>query len=46
MKQKKFVFILSIVIALGTLSSAALIAYTFHLKKTASLTAFISTEKF
>ncbi|MBO4731195.1 MAG: hypothetical protein J5597_00110 [Spirochaetaceae bacterium] len=46
MKQKKFVLILSIIIALGTLSSAALIAYTFHLKQSASLTAFISTENF
>ena len=43
--MKKFVLALCLIIGLGLASSCALAAYTWHLYKTSSLTAFISNEK-
>ena len=43
--MKKLVLALCIIIGLGLASSCALAAYTWHLYKTSSLTAFISNEK-
>ena len=46
MKEKNFLKALIITIILGVISSAVLFAYSFSLKKSASLTAIIATEKF
>ncbi|MBP5587847.1 MAG: hypothetical protein J6X37_03880 [Treponema sp.] len=46
MKEKNFLKALIITIILGVISTAALFAYSFSLKKSVSLTAFIATEKF
>jgi hypothetical protein len=43
--MKKLVIAVFVIIELGLLSSCALAAYTWHLYKTSSLTAFISNER-
>lgn len=44
MKNKSFVKIVAVILIVGVLSTAALVAYTCNLLENASLTAFISGE--